>query len=651
MKIFTITMGTNGGDTITTGDERDLIFSRDGNDIIMSGNGGDIVFADRGDDVIFGEAGNDLLIGGRGNDEITGGSGNDIVKLGRDDDTGIYTVSDNVGDWDMYHGGSGIDTLIINVDTAAEKEAIDTFLASHPNPSTFVDFSSLGFNLTAKRFENYEVNVLNASPTDILLSNNTVGESLVTGNVIGILTAVDPDIGDTADFNIVSDPDNKFDIVGDELRLDNALNFETAESHSVEIKVTDSAGNMFMKNFTINVTDVQEAPSLMQESFIIPEESGNGTVVGQVTATDEDSGALSFSITGGDPNNVFSIDSIDDNTAEITITNASAGDLDADDGSLGVANLQITVSDGILTDMDNFLVSVAPVNEGGLSITSPNSLVVPENSTFVVNVTTSDSDVPADPVILSFSGGVDDALFTLTPIIDPVLGYSISAELNFINPPDFENPADSNGDNTYFMALLASDIDGNSVPSFVRIAVTDVAPLFTSGADTVDYNTVTNQQVLETPNYDALGGNDNVTLPDAANAAASYDASNTFKGGAGDDTITAGDLGDTIEGGAGNDTFVLAPGDGMDEITDFEATNDNEKIDLSSFGINISAGATDVANGQFVDYQDFEDNIVDDSSGTPVVNLDLMTNIATAGDQITLTGTSNANLDANDFSF
>src|SRR6185436_4212283 len=80
-------------------------------------------------------------------------------------------------------------------------------------------------------------------------------------------------------------------------------------------------------------------------------------------------------------------------------------------------------------------------------------------------------------------------------------------------------------------------------------------PLFTGGSDTIDFAQVVAGSYFPGSQYDALGGNDKVTLPvDAAAAsAAGYDPSQTFKGGDGADTITGGTLDDHISGGDGAD--------------------------------------------------------------------------------------------------
>ena len=69
--------------------------------------------------------------------------------------------------------------------------------------------------------------------------------------------------------------------------------------------------------------------------------------------------------------------------------------------------------------------------------------------------------------------------------------------------------------------------------------------------------------------------------------------------GAGDDTIAGGAGNDTITGGTGNDTFEYEAGDGLDEITDFNAGNTGSLTD------------GDQSNNDFLDLSDFYDNLQD----------------------------------------
>jgi uncharacterized surface protein with fasciclin (FAS1) repeats len=91
-------IGTDKGEAISTGADRDLINAKGGNDIIHAGSGDDVVLGGAGRDVIFGESGNDLLRGGTGNDVVAGGSGNDTIHGDRGNDT--------------LSGGTGADVFV-----------------------------------------------------------------------------------------------------------------------------------------------------------------------------------------------------------------------------------------------------------------------------------------------------------------------------------------------------------------------------------------------------------------------------------------------------------------------------------------------------------------------------------------------------------
>ena len=69
------------------------------------------------------------------------------------------------------------------------------------------------------------------------------------------------------------------------------------------------------------------------------------------------------------------------------------------------------------------------------------------------------------------------------------------------------------------------------------------------------------------------------------------DGANTIWGGEGDDAIRGRAGTDTLLGQGGNDIFYFEDGWGNDTVTDFEANNDLEDIDLSAV-----SGITDFAD-------------------------------------------------------
>ena len=77
----------------------------------------------------------------------------------------------------------------------------------------------------------------------------------------------------------------------------------------------------------------------------------------------------------------------------------------------------------------------------------------------------------------------------------------------------------------------------------IRLEPTSGAPpLFTINSDIVDFNQVVAGSYLAGSQYDALAGNDRVTLASdlAAATAAGYDPARAFHGGDGNDIVSGG---------------------------------------------------------------------------------------------------------------
>ncbi|MGZ0050357.1 Ig-like domain-containing protein [Brevibacillus gelatini] len=103
----------------------------------------------------------------------------------------------------------------------------------------------------------------NSPPTNLSLDNDTVLENLPPNTPVGTLSAEDSDAEDQDNltFELTGNEDNAFQIVGNVLQTAKSLDYETKSSYSVEVKVSDTAGNSITKTFVIQVTDVQEPPT------------------------------------------------------------------------------------------------------------------------------------------------------------------------------------------------------------------------------------------------------------------------------------------------------------------------------------------------------------------------------------------------------
>lgn len=111
---YTIDAG-DGNDIVVLGAGGGSVSGGNGNDNLIGGAGGDTLKGDAGDDYLTGNAGNDKLSGGDGNDTLRGDAGNDILSGGDGNDNlngsdGDDELSGDNGD-DMLTGGAGNDTL------------------------------------------------------------------------------------------------------------------------------------------------------------------------------------------------------------------------------------------------------------------------------------------------------------------------------------------------------------------------------------------------------------------------------------------------------------------------------------------------------------------------------------------------------------
>lgn len=233
--------------------------------------------------------------------------------------------------------------------------------------------------------------------------------------------------------------------------------------YELQITANDGAGGMTAQNVTATVTPVNDnTPVFTSFSAINLDE--NQTSVGTVTATDSDapSQPLTFSITGGADAAKFSITS-----SGILTFNASPDfETPTDAGGNNAYELQVTASDGAGgTTVQNITVTVVPVNESGPAFTSRAAFTMPENQTSAGIVTATDPDLPTGTVTFGLTGGADAARFNITN----------DGILTFKSAPNYEAPADTDGDNVYELQVTADDGAGQTTVQTMSVTVTNVA--------------------------------------------------------------------------------------------------------------------------------------------------------------------------------
>lgn len=140
---------------------------------------------------------------------------------------------------------------------------------------------------TFERSLNVSVVDVPEAPTEVRLTSASVLENLPAGTVVGTLSTMDPDVGGSFTYQIVTGQAQvPFEIVGNQLRTTQKFNFEVLASYNVSIRSTDASSLSIVSPFVINVLDVIEQPIIAgNDSIVTPT---NRSVVFDVLANDRD---------------------------------------------------------------------------------------------------------------------------------------------------------------------------------------------------------------------------------------------------------------------------------------------------------------------------------------------------------------------------
>jgi Ca2+-binding RTX toxin-like protein len=317
-----------------------------------------------------------------GDDVITGGAGDDIIDGGAGNDRAIYS------------GNRGAYTVSYNAVTS-------TYSISGPDGNDTVK------NVERFTFDDGTLTASRLVAGMVFTSAGTIAENSAGGTVAATLAMTD---GSTVSYAISGGTDAAaFTVAGNQILLANgaALDYEAGATRTLQVTATAADGSTHIQTVTVNVADVNEAPTITSAAaFSVAE---NGTAVGTMTATDPDAGATrSWSIAGTDAN-LFHIDA---QTGALTFVAAPNYEAPQDAGGDNVYNLTVSVSDGTNTTSQGLAVTVTNVNEAPtLSLTGSGS--VNENVAAATVATFTASDPDAGTTLSYTLGGADANLFVI----------------------------------------------------------------------------------------------------------------------------------------------------------------------------------------------------------------------------------------------
>lgn len=319
-----------------------------------------------------------------------------------------------------------------------------------PTPPTNTNPPVFSSSTTASVDENVSGTVYTATATDA--DGNTVTYS-ISGGADASLFSINSSTG-AVTFNAPPDFENPGDSGAD-------------NDYVITVRASDGT-NTTDQTVTISVGDLDEAPAFTSAASVGVAENTAG-VVYTAEAADPEGEAVTYALSGTDAA-LFTIDA-----ATGAVSFVAAPDFESPADADGDNNYEITVtaSDGSLTTDQSVTITVTGVDEGPAVFSSGSTASVNENASGVV-YTAAATEPDGNTITYSLGGGRDNALFTID---------SATGAVSFVTPPDFEAPADGDGNNIYSIVVRANDGDTVTTQA-VRITVNDVdeGPAITSGA-------------------------------------------------------------------------------------------------------------------------------------------------------------------------
>jgi hypothetical protein len=206
------------------------------------------------------------------------------------------------------------------------------------------------------------VNNLNDAPTNLSLSNTSINENVPASTVVGNFATIDPDAGNTFTYSLatgIGSTDNSaFSIQGNQLRINVSPNFEAKSSFNIRVRSTDKGGLSFEKPLTININNLNEAPTVVNRF------TNQTTGVGQ---------NFSFQI----PTNAFADPDIGD-TLNISLRQANGSNLP----SWLTFNSSTRTLSGTpsITNIGNLQLEVRATDQSGAFASQPLNLAVTDTS-------------------------------------------------------------------------------------------------------------------------------------------------------------------------------------------------------------------------------------------------------------------------------
>jgi Ca2+-binding RTX toxin-like protein len=522
--------------------------------------------------------------------------------------TVTYSLMDDAGGRFAINGSTGVVTVangtLLDFETAT----------SHTITVKAADANGL---FSTQTFTIGVTDVAPSVPTDSNgVTGGSVAEGAVNGTAVGI-TAASTDInGGAVTYSLTNNAGGRFAIdssTGVVTVANGALlDFETTTSHTITVKAADTNGLFNTQNFTIGVTDANDAPVAVADQVITNIIDGSQIIIPKAVLlandTDPDSDPLSFGNVSNPVNGVAGLSG-----GNVTFTPPAATQpINANfasnengfvyaDGRFGggepASGTRVTNAPGSNTALQVAL--------GGGSGSATN-MTGGWSKTF--NLTTAALVTITFDYYLTISGETDsgDNGQVLMAVDGTLHGTGAADYVSQLSGVSFNSSSSNTGWQTFSVTL---DLEAGNHTLDLGALMTAKGDLTETATAYFDNVQVDTQFGTSSFHYTASDGSltsdglvtitgqsgSTITGTSASEILISGSGSDTLNGNGGNDTFIGNGGNDILNGGSGNDTYRFGLADGNDTIND---SGGSDRIQIITAGqaltsLNFSEGSSD----------------------------------------------------------
>ena len=320
-------------------------------------------------------------------------------------DTLTYTLSGTTDEPNDYQTFD-IDTATGQLKT---KDALDYETKTSYKMTVSVSDGTLSGTITLT------INIINVNEvptfpattaTTLEIAENTAANT----NIGDPVTATDPDSGDTLTYSLDATGDTTFDIDSStgQLKTSAALDFETKNSYTVTVTATDSSSLTATIEVTINITNVNEAPTFpatTDTTLEIAENTAAGTDIGAaVSATDPDVAGTNTDVNPDD--------------ATVDALTYTLGGTDAASFDIVITSGQLQTKAALDYETKNSYEVTVTVSDSGT-----------DTASVTVTISVTDVDETQPTVSITVPSGVQNGAFDVTVVFSEAVTGFVQSEL------------------------------------------------------------------------------------------------------------------------------------------------------------------------------------------------------------------------------